>query len=189
MGYQPLLNDLADDKDALARAFAAHDRTAFEEAYRRYGALLYSVAYNVLHNTDDAQDCVHDSLVRVWRNARAYSQQRGALRSFLAVCVRNEAISRQRTATRRSRLSERMEREATVSEEFAIEDFVENRRLHDALATLPEEQRLPLLLAYFRGKTHVEIAQELGAPLGTIKSRISHGLRKLGSTLQVETAP
>lgn len=189
MGNRPVRNDLTADKDGLARAFAAHDRTAFEEAYRLYGALLYSVAYNVLHNADDAQDCVHDSLVRIWRNAQAYSLQRGALRSFLAVCVRNEAISRQRTATRRTRLSERIEREATVSEEFTIDDFVENRRLHDALETLPEEQRLPLMLAYFRGKTHVEIARELGTPLGTIKSRISHGLRKLGSSLQVETTP
>ncbi|HEY8315047.1 MAG TPA: RNA polymerase sigma factor [Candidatus Baltobacteraceae bacterium] len=175
--------------DATAQAFARHERRAFDEAYRLYGALLYSVALNALHNAEDAQDCVHDSLVRIWHNPAAYSLQRGSLRAFLVVCVRNEAISRQRTASRRSRLTERIEREAPVSEEFHIEDFVENRRLHDALASLPDDQRTPLLLAYFRGKTHVQIARELGTPLGTIKSRISLGLRKLGNALLPETTP
>jgi RNA polymerase sigma-70 factor (ECF subfamily) len=174
---------VSDNDAALARGFAMRERWAFDEAYRRYSSLLYSVAFNVLHNADDAQDCVHDVLVRIWKNPYAYSTERGAVRSFLAVCVRNDAISRQRTAQRRAKLTERLQQEKPMSEEFSIEDFVQNRRLHEALAQLPEEQRTPLMLAYFRGKTHVEIANDLGAPLGTIKSRISLGLRKLGSAL------
>jgi len=66
-----------------------------------------------------------------------------------------------------------------------MEDFVENRRVREALAQLPEDQRKAVLLAYFGGKTHVEIAKELNQPLGTVKSRISLGLRKLGLALSI----
>ena len=69
-------------------------------------------------------------------------------------------------------------------EEFEIDDFVQQRKLRAAIDELPQEQRRPVLLAYFGGKTHVEIAKELAEPLGTVKSRISLGLRKLGAALK-----
>lgn len=177
------------DDDTLARAFSARERWAFDEAYRRYSALLYSAAYNVLQDPADAQDCVHDVLVRVWKNPNAYHTTRGHVRNFLVVCVRNDAISRRRSLQRRSVLVDRLAQQTPSSEDFEPVDFIQHRRLHDALNALPEEQRAPLVLAYFRGKTHVEIARELGAPLGTVKSRISLGLRKLGAALSVEVKP
>ncbi len=174
----------AGDERALAQAFARRESWAFDEAYRRYGSLLFSVALNVLHNSEDAEDCVHDVLVRVWKNPRAFAVDRGSVRAFLVVCVRNDAISRQRSAARRMRLNEQMTHAHETAEEFEIEDFVQQRRVRDAIAQLPEEQRNAVLLAFFRGKTHVEIAKELDQPLGTIKSRISLALRKIGAALQ-----
>lgn len=171
------------DDEALATAFAAHERRAFDEAYRRYAGLLYSTAYNVLGSAEDAQDCVQDALARVWRAHDAYSRARGAVRSFLVVCVRNEAISRLRSKSRRERLERRIAAEPEERDEVRIVDFVEQRRLRAALDALPPDQRRPLELAYFEGKTHVEIARELGEPLGTVKSRIALGLRKLGAAL------
>lgn len=100
--------------EALALAFAAHDRAAFEQAYRRYAALLYSAAYNVLGESQDAQDCVHDALARVWRSPHAYSAARGSLSSFLTVCVRNEAISRHRSQQRRMRMEQRLAAEPDI---------------------------------------------------------------------------
>ena len=91
------------DDEALAAAFAAKERWAFDEAYARFGKLLYSTAYHVLGNAEDAQDCVHDALARVWRSPDSYMRSRGAVRSFLTVCVRNEAITRLRSKTRRRR--------------------------------------------------------------------------------------
>jgi RNA polymerase sigma-70 factor (ECF subfamily) len=171
------------EEAALAQAFARREPWAFDEAYRRYGSLLFSVALNVLHNAEEAEDCVHDVLVRVWKNPQAFAVDRGTVRAFLVVCVRNDAISRQRSAARRSRLSERFSHEAEPIEEIEIEDFVEHARVREALAQLPDDQRKALTLAYFGGKTHVEIAKALDQPLGTIKSRISLGLRKLGAVL------
>lgn len=173
---------LADD-EALAAAFAAKQRWAFEEAYRRYGALLYSTALRVLGNAEDAQDCVHDALARVWRSPDAYTRARGAVRSFLVVCVRNEAITRLRAKARRSRLSDRLAAEPQEHGELEAADVIQNERLRRALSMLPAEQREPIELAYYAQKTHSEIAAELHQPLGTIKSRIALGLRKLGAAL------
>jgi RNA polymerase sigma-70 factor (ECF subfamily) len=170
--------------DALAAAFAAHERWAFDEAYRRYAPLLHSAAFNVLDNGEDAADCVHDALTRVWRSGNAYNTARGHVRSFLVVCVRNEAISRRRSQARRQHLAQRLAQEPREHDELRIEDPVERDRLRAALAALPPQQRLPLELAYYDGKTHAEISTELHEPLGTVKSRIASGLRKLAAMLE-----
>ncbi len=176
------MRSVADD-EALAAAFSAKERWAFDEAYLRFGKLLYSTAYHVLGNAEDAQDCVHDALTRVWRSPDAYVRSRGAVRSFLTVCVRNEAITRLRGRARRRKLEERVAAEPGEHDELRVPDVVEHDRLRTALQNLPDDQRRPLELAYFHYKTHVEIARELGEPLGTVKSRIALGLRKLGGAL------
>jgi RNA polymerase sigma-70 factor (ECF subfamily) len=168
----------------LEQAFARREAWALGGVYARYHSLLFSVAYNVLQNAEDAQDCLHDALIGIWTKRVSYDVQRGALRSFLLVCVRNQAISQQRTAGRLAKLSTKVPREPVGRDDVRIDDYVENRRLHAALMRLSEEQRTPLLLSYFQGKTHEEIAQELGLPLGTAKSRISLGLRRLGKALK-----
>jgi RNA polymerase sigma-70 factor (ECF subfamily) len=176
------VRDVLDD-EALAARFAAKDRRAFDEAYRRYGALLYSTAFHVLGNAEDAQDCVHDALARVWRSPDSYRRTRGAVRSFLTVCVRNEAITRLRSRSRRAQLAQRVAAEPHEHEELRFGDPVEEDRLRTAMRQLPSDQRRVLELAYYEQKTHAEIARELEQPLGTVKSRIAMGLRKLGAAL------
>jgi RNA polymerase sigma-70 factor, ECF subfamily len=178
------MKSLPEGDEGLAAGFAAHEGWAFAEAYRRYAALLYSAAYNVLGKADDAQDCVADVVAKLWRSRGAYSASRGNLRSFLVVCVRNEAISRRRLAARTVRLEERLAAMPAEHEELQVSDPIERDRVRRALLALPIEQRTALQLAYYEGKTQVEIAAELREPLGTIKSRIKLGLRKLGSLLE-----
>ncbi len=177
------LPNAAEDQ-ALEDGFAHREPWALDGTYARFHSLLYSVAYNVLGNSDDAQDCVHDALIRVWAKRVTYDAQRGALRSFLVACVRNQAISQRRAAVRLARLARNIREDPATPQELRVEDYVENRRLYDAFRCLPEEQRVPLILSYFLGKTHAEIAAELGLPLGTAKSRISLGLRRLGKALK-----
>lgn len=167
----------------LAAGFAAHEAGAFTEAYRRYGALLYSTAFNVLHDSGEAQDCVHDALARLWRSPRAFSTDRGSLRGFLVVCVRNEAISRKRHKERDLRLARQLASFPEEHDELRVPDPIERDRVRRALDELPDDQRRALELAYYGGRTHSEIAAELHEPLGTIKSRIKLGLRKVGTLL------
>ncbi|HEV3091703.1 MAG TPA: sigma-70 family RNA polymerase sigma factor [Candidatus Cybelea sp.] len=169
--------------EALAIAFAARERWAFATAYRRYSALLYSAAYNVLGNAEEAQDCVHDAIAKLWRARKPFDARRGSLRAFLMVCVRNAAISRLRRHANRRRLTERLAALPVEHGELESDDPIERDRVRGALARLPAEQRTPLELAFYEGKTHTEIAAELATPLGTIKSRISHGLRRLAAAL------
>ena len=172
------------DDEALASAFAAHERWAFEEAYRRHASLLFSTAFNVLSDSEDARDAVHDALARVWRSHNAYTRARGAVRSFLTVCVRNEAISRLRSKRRHLRLAQRIAAEPIEHDELHIADSIEHARLRAAMEGLPIDQLRPLELAYFEHLTHTEIARVLDQPLGTVKSRIAIGLRKLSAALQ-----
>jgi RNA polymerase sigma-70 factor (ECF subfamily) len=167
-----------DDRE-LDAAFAAHADGALEEAYRRHAAVLQAAARHVLGSAGDARDCVHDALVRVWAKEGAYRLERGSLRTFLMVCVRNEAISRKRSDVRHV-ASER--RAATATPAFGI-DVAERVAVRSALATLPREQRDVIELAYWGDFTQAEISSRLGIPLGTIKSRAALGLRKLARSL------
>jgi RNA polymerase sigma-70 factor (ECF subfamily) len=167
------------DDRQLDAAFAAHADGALEEAYRRHAPALQAAARHVLGSAADARDCVHDALVRVWSKPDAYRVERGALRSFLIVCVRNEAISRKRSAVRHVASEARA---AVAAPAFGV-DVAERVAVRTALATLPREQRDVLELAYWGDYTQAEIAARLNIPLGTIKSRAALGLRKLSRTL------
>jgi len=171
------------DDDRMAVDFLARRSGALEGAYRTYGTALYSTARYVLGNDDDAQDCVHDALLRVWQQTTSYRPERGALRTFLLVCVRNEALTRKRNAARHLRI----ERQAVASErpdyEIEVTDYVERDRLHRAVTTLPTEQRAALELAYFEHLSQTQIAERLGIPLGTIKSRLAMAVRKLHNAM------
>jgi RNA polymerase sigma-70 factor (ECF subfamily) len=176
-------------EDDLVAQFVARRPQALEEAYRAYAPVLYSVARHVLGNDADAQDCVHDALVRVWTRPGTYRPERGSLRGFLSVCVRNEAIARKRDAARHFAIERRLgEADPKRPYELDVDDFVERSRLREALATLPDEQRAALELAYFGHLSQTQIAEKLGAPLGTIKSRVALGLRKLQLAFPTERA-
>jgi RNA polymerase sigma-70 factor (ECF subfamily) len=164
----------------MARAFAAREEWALAETYRRYAPLLYSVALRVLGETSAAEDCVHDTILRLWERAHSYRVERGALRAFLVVAVRNDALSRLRTSQRRLRLLPRLFNPETADDPMA---YVEDRELREQVEALPPEQRDIVRLAYFNGFTHVEAARELNVPLGTVKSRLNSALRRLASSL------
>lgn len=179
----PSINSPGDAE--LVTDFVARKHDALDRAYRAHGRLLYSVALHILGRDDEAQDCVHDALLRIWQRPDTFKPDRGSLRTFLSVCVRNEAIGRKRTAARHFTIEQRLvESEGDLQYDLEIEDFAERVRLRDALGTLPVEQRQALEFAYWRHLSHGQISQELGVPLGTIKSRLATGLRKLQRALE-----
>lgn len=169
--------------DRMIADFSAGRRSGLDAVYRAYGRLLYSVARTVLADDDDAQDCVHDALLRVWQRPAFFDAERGSLRGYLLVSVRNEALTRKRNAARHLRIETRVARDEPAVYESPVNDNVDRERLARALAALPPEQRSALELAYFGGLTHVQVAERLGAPLGTVKSRIALALRKLNAVL------
>ncbi len=174
----------------LHRRVAAGDRAALEELYRRYGGAAYGLALRVTAQEALAQEVVQDAFLALWRAPEAYDPSRGTFRSFFLSLVHHRAVD---TVRREERLRRRNERasnlEPLVGEDVA-EDVVRDADLEirrkevlEALRTLPSEQRRVLEMAYFGGATQARIAQELGIPIGTVKTRTLAAMRKLRRTL------
>jgi len=173
------------DSDALAAGFIARQPTALGAAYERYAVELCSVARAVLRSAADAEDCVHDALLRVWRTPASFRPERGSLRAFLIVCVRNEAMSRLRGTGRRLERERRAARlEPVPDREPSFVDPVEAVRVRSALERLPAEQRVAVEKAFFENLSQRQIAEKLDLPLGTVKSRVMLGVRKLRDELR-----
>ena len=160
----------------IARGFAAQEAWAYDAAYRAHGRVLYGAARNVLQSAQEAEDCVHDVLLRLWRRD-GFAAERGSLRAFLAVSVRNEALSRLRKRANRERIDRSVERSG--NEPDVGDSVVERETVRAALDALNDKQRQCVELAYYRHLTHEQIASDLGEPVGTIKSRLASALRSL----------
>lgn len=167
----------------------ALDEAAFNDAYRAHSARLRSVAYNVLHDREAAEDAVHSALTRIWSGG-SYRADRGALLPFLIACVRREALDTLRGSKRRHlREVKAVADDPVTVDETAAVDPIEARRVRLALETLPEPQRDIITRAYFGHRTLLEVARESDLPLGTVKSRLAAGLRRLHTVLSPGVAP
>lgn len=189
MDAPPSANTLSASAETLAleQAFSAHEGWAYEAAYLAYRRTLYGAAYGVLGDAHLAEDCVHDVLVRLWQRGSEYRSARGRLEAFLAVCVRNEALSRRRRDANRMRL---MRERALVPEADPFDDaYAGSLDVRNAMHELSGAQQRALRLAYFEGLTHEEIAQRLDEPVGTIKSRLSNALKSLRRIMDVKKGP
>jgi RNA polymerase sigma factor (sigma-70 family) len=174
----------------LHRSLSAGDRGAFDDLYRRYSALAYGLAYRITGQQVLAQDVVHDAFMALWRAPEAFDPARGAFRTFFLSLVHHRAVD---TVRREERIRARQERASNL-EPVAVEDPAEGvtdaadlaeRRIEvrAALDTLPPEQRQVLEMAYYGGKTQVQIAEEIAIPVGTVKTRTLAAMRKLRRAL------
>lgn len=167
----------SEETRALEMAFCAREAWAYEAAYVAYRRTLYGAAYGVLGDAQLAEDCVHDVIARLWQRGAEYRPARGRLEAFLAVCVRNEALSRRRRDVNRARI---VRDHPQRQENDPFDDaYAGSLDVRDALRALSEPQQRALRMAYFEGLTHEEIAGRLGEPVGTIKSRLSNALKTL----------
>ena len=176
--------------DDLHRSLALGDREAFEVLYRRYSPAAFGLAYRVTGQELLAQDVVHDSFLALWKAPEAFDPARGSFRTFFLSLVHHRAVDTVRREERLRRRSLRMNPGGTEDEDVT-EDVVEEAWLQDrrarvvaALGCLPSEQRQVLELAYFSGYTQARIAEVLGIPLGTVKTRTLAALRKLQGMLK-----
>lgn len=187
------------DRDDLElhRSLASGDRGAFDALYRRYSGSAYGLAYRITGQQVLAQDVVHDAFMALWRAPEAFDPARGAFRTFFLSLVHHRAVD---TVRREERIRARQERAANL-EPVAVEDPAESvidaadvagRRVEvrAALETLSPDQRQVLEMAYFGGRTQVQIAEEIDIPLGTVKTRTFAAMRKLRTVLDpMETEP
>lgn len=165
-------------------SLAGHgEAQAFAVLYDRHGRAAYSLAYRMMGEKQAAEDLVQDGFLKVWRGAESYRAERGSVRTWILSIVHNCGIDQLRSTASRRRTQEKVEASAPASQ--PSEAFAETLRnsqreqVREALGTLPREQLKILELAYFSGYTHVEIAELLSLPLGTVKGRMRLGLKKI----------
>lgn len=179
--------ELAQDNDvALIQAIAARDEAALAQLYDRYRVILFGLLMRILNNREEAEDVLQEVFLQVWRKAEDFDENRGRPFTWLVTLGRSRGIDRLRALATRERVTEAGAREASEEISDAASDAFRSEQrglVNDALAQLPEEQKRPLILAYFDGLTQSEIAANLGAPLGTVKTRMRTGMMKLRELL------
>lgn len=181
------LQRLADED--LMTLVERRDADAFAVLYDRHGGAAYSLAHRIVGDASVAEDVTQEAFVSVWRSGARFDAARGSVRSWTLGIVRNRAIDALRRASSMApklNLDDDAVLEGQHSGELTDSEAIRRetaRRVRGALQELPREQSEVIGLAYFGGFTHSEIAEMLGAPLGTVKGRMRLGLEKIRLTL------
>jgi RNA polymerase sigma-70 factor (ECF subfamily) len=180
------------ESSSLLPAVARGDLDAFERLYDRHSSTLYALLLRILANPDDAQEVLQETFVKAWTNAKMFDAVRGSDVAWLISIARSRGIDRLRSRKIRGDREDDAGRELStglgfVEKRTGADDAIESEErmaVRGALAELPEPQRVALALAYFEGLSQSEISAKLGEPLGTIKTRMQLGMKKLRERLK-----
>ena len=179
--------DLAHLSDeAVVALIARSDEVALGELYDRYRRVAYGLAVRILRDEALAEDVLQEAFLAVWRSAPRFMPERGKASTWLLTLVHRRAVDVVRREERR-RAEPLADGHEYGAEPSAADDAwlrLERERIQNALSRLPDRQREAIELAYFGGFTQSELAERLGEPLGTIKSRMFAGLARLRELLE-----
>lgn len=186
----PELDDVPDAE--LVRRVSLGDTAALEMLYSRYARVVYSFAARIVQDGPLAEEIAQEAFVRTWKQANRFKKSRGNFASWLLSITHNLAIDEIRKRQRRPQRSDNVDLSdalfGLVDEAANVEEAAQARALRDriqaALDTLPEAQRVAIELAFFNGYSQREISAHLNVPLGTIKTRMRLGLKKLHDALE-----
>ena len=180
------------DEGALLARIARGDRDAYRTLYERLAAQGLGLALRVLGSRAEAEETLQESFLDVWTRCAQFDASRGTGRAWVLSMIRNRSIDRVRTRGAVSRMVERAESDATTmprhgeSPADALVRSEARQQIQGAMAELTEQQRHAVELAYFEGLSQSEIAERLGEPLGTVKSRVRAAMEKLGRLIPTD---
>jgi RNA polymerase sigma-70 factor (ECF subfamily) len=174
----------ATEESALLAAVATGDREAFAELHRRYAAPVHAYVLRRTGDRDAAEELSQEVFVTVWRTAGAYDAERAPVGAWITMITRNRLIDRLRYASSRPQLAVAEFDETELGREPSFAGRVtDSLAVADAVATLPDDHRTAVELAFYGGLSYAEIAERTGTPLGTVKSRMLVALRQLAGKL------
>lgn len=174
---------------ALIQRCSARDESALAQIYDETSQYVYGIALHLLRNAADAEEVTLDVYNQVWRSASTYSKDRGSVTSWLVMLARSRSLDRLRSRANRSKREDPLGDGQTMvvwagdTPEQSAAQRQQRERIERALGVLSREHRQVLELAFFGGYTHTELAEHLGEPLGTVKTRIRAGMMKLREAL------
>ena len=168
--------------DELIQRAATGDRSAFEDLYRRYARPVFGLALRRLGDRGRAEDAVQETFASIWRAARTYRPERGPGAPWLYAVARNAIVDRARARTEiPAEIPDEASRDSGPADQ-AEQGYVA-WRIHRALEELPEREREVIGLAYWSGLSQSEVAEFLGIPLGTVKTRTRAALSRLSEII------
>jgi RNA polymerase sigma-70 factor (ECF subfamily) len=173
---------------SLLRATAQRDRRAFRLLYDATSPHLFGVLLRMLRQRDRAEDALQDCYLKIWNRATSYAPEKGHPLAWMMTIARYRALDVLRAQREHYSLDDDSGRPDPIDLMPGPDDNAGTEeglhRLEHCLAELPGEQREALLLAYYEGYTHPELAQRLASPLGTVKSWVRRGLQRLRECLE-----
>ena len=179
--------------EKLIRLIAQSQQQALAQLYDRYNRLIFSLALAIVNDRGTAEEITLDVFMRVWQKAGTYRAEQAKVSTWLTHIARHHAIDVLRRRSARLDHSALHWEDASSHVQSSQPDPQESaelslrrQRIHAALARLPAEQKQALILAYFGGYTHSQIAELLAQPLGTIKTRLRLAIQKLRELLREE---
>jgi RNA polymerase sigma-70 factor (ECF subfamily) len=178
----------ASDDLAIVRRMVAGESDALAELYDRFAPLLLAVARRILGGAGDAEEVLQEAFLQAWNQAERYDPGRSSVSTWLVLIARSRALDRLRGRGARDRAAAAAAAEPTADTSSSLDEHVlhreRRRRVKEALAAIPEEQRRVLELAFYEGLSQSEIATRTGTPLGTVKTRALLGMKKLRQALR-----
>lgn len=179
------------DEILMAR-IQERDSTALAELYDRYSGILKSLIMGVIHNDAEADDLLQEIFMEIWNQAAHYSAQKGKPLGWIVTLTRRRSIDRLRKKQAYARAEERLQNETEQQPEAWVHNSTEDdiemsdtrRLILGVLKNLPVAQREAIDLAFYHGMSQREIAAKTGIPLGTIKTRLELGLKKISEALR-----
>lgn len=183
------IDDPAVSDEMLLARIVRREEEALAALYDRHSRAAFALARHILRDGETAEDVVQEAFLTLWRRAETYRPERGAVRAWLLTVVRNRAIDVLRSPSRSgpSATATSVDDLNLVAPDNPEQDamrMVEGRVVRAALAELPPEQREVVELAYFAGLAYPEVAERMGIPLGTVKSRMRLALERLRALLR-----
>jgi RNA polymerase sigma factor (sigma-70 family) len=186
-GGEPDLRAADTSDETLLARVARGDDDALGSLYDRFGRIAYGLALRIVRDERLAEDAVQDAFLAVWRQAASFRPERANARTWVLTFVHRRAVDLVRREERRRAEPLEVEAEAVTGSTAEAAELRRSREaVQRALAELPDDQRRPIELAYYAGLSQSELAERLGEPLGTIKSRMFTGLKRLRELLGTE---
>ncbi|HAC15615.1 MAG TPA: hypothetical protein DCE78_06685 [Bacteroidetes bacterium] len=179
------------EKDLLKRISNA-DSKAFEDFYDLYHGIMFRLIYSIVRQKEEAEDILQEVLHQIWTRSTFYDESKGSVYTWVSTMSRNKALDYLRSKSHKNNLKTDKDPDFFILSNIEsngldpLEKTILNNRaliLSEALSSIPDDQKLVLQIAYFEGCSQSEIAEKLGIPLGTVKTRMRQGLIKLESLL------
>ena len=185
MASLPQAPEASLDDVTIVRGMARGDSAALALLYDRYSGSMLALAQRIVGRGAEAEDVIHDVFLEAWRHAADYDQARGSVKSWLLLRTRSRSLDVQKSARVSKQVSGLddawLAELGDPSRDTAA--FADQARIRQVLVALPPEQREVLWLGYFEGLSSSEMAERVGVPLGTVKSRVAAALSALRSAL------